>query len=170
MPKQLEGRSWLSLAKNQETAEWRDELLYEYYWEFNYPSTPTTFALRTDDYKFITYHGVWDTEELYDIKNDPKEMHNLIHDERYLSIIADLRKRLFAKLVNNEGQTTVPYTERFSTGAVLREATRSKEAKFPKEWLRTPDANGEIQGSRTFMQRDTERARKSKVKQKIQSQ
>jgi N-acetylglucosamine-6-sulfatase len=52
-PQQFEGKSLLSLAKGQKIPQWRDELLYEYYWEFNYPSTPTTFALRTDDYKFI---------------------------------------------------------------------------------------------------------------------
>lgn len=170
MPKQFEGQSLFALAKDKKVANWRDELLYEYYWEFNYPSTPTTFALRTDDYKFITYHGVWDTEELYDIKNDPKEMHNLINDEAYLSVIADLRHRLFVKLENNNEQHTVPYTERFSTGAVLREGTRSKAAKFPKAWLKTPDENGQIQGTRTFMRRDSIRAKASKVKQKPLSQ
>ena len=79
-PEQFEGESLYSLARGESESEWRDDLLYEYYWEFNYPSTPTTFALRTDDYKFITYHGLWDTEELYDMRTDPKEMHNLIHD------------------------------------------------------------------------------------------
>ncbi|MBU3005367.1 sulfatase family protein [Paraglaciecola arctica] len=164
-PQQFEGLSWLSLAKNNTSEHWRDELLYEYYWEFNYPQTPTTFALRTDQYKFITYHGVWDTEELYDIKNDPNEMYNLINNEAYLKVISSLRARLYSKLENDLGQTTVPYTERFSTGAVLREATRSKEAKFPKEWLKVPDKNGDIQDARTFMQPDAVRAKQSKVNQ-----
>ena len=72
-PVQFEGQSLLPLARGMSVSDWRKELLYEYYWEFNFPSTPTTFALRTDDYKLIQYHGIWDTEELYDIKNDPKE-------------------------------------------------------------------------------------------------
>ena len=46
-------------------------LLYEYYWEYNFPQTPTTFALRGKRYKFIQYHGIWDIDELYDLKNDP---------------------------------------------------------------------------------------------------
>ena len=52
----FDGRSFYGLARGEVTENWRNELLYEYYWEFNYPSTPTTFALRTDDYKFIQYH------------------------------------------------------------------------------------------------------------------
>ena len=110
--------------------------MYEYYWEFNFPSTPTTFALRTDDYKLIQYHGIWDTEELYDIKNDPKEMNNLVGDPQYLPIVAAMRQKLFQRLVNNQGQHVVPYTEKFSSGAVFRERDRSKAAEFPDRWLK----------------------------------
>src|SRR5690606_25589699 len=53
------------------------EFLYEYYWEHAFPHTPTTFALRNEQYKFIYYHGIWDTEELYDMQNDPEEKYNL---------------------------------------------------------------------------------------------
>ena len=52
---------------------WRTSLLYEYFWEYNYPQTPTTFALRGEHYKLIEYQGVWDSRELYDLKLDPKE-------------------------------------------------------------------------------------------------
>jgi len=138
--------------------DWRKDLMYEYYWEFNYPSTPTTFALRTDDYKFITYHGLWDTEELYAIKDDPKEMVNLIHDPTYLAIIADLRQKLFARLAQSSSGLSVPYTEKFSHGAVFREKDRSKAAEYPEEWLR----DGTERDLRNFMQRDTRRAARLK--------
>ena len=62
-PDHFAGASFYALGKGEQIGDWRKDLMYEYYWEFNYPSTPTTFALRTDDYKFITYHGLWDTEE-----------------------------------------------------------------------------------------------------------
>ena len=93
---QFVGASLLPLAKGEVVEDWRDNLLYEYYWEFNFPHTPTTLAIRSDDYKLIQYHGVWDTDELFDLKNDPQEMNNLIDDPRYLNVKVELRKALFA--------------------------------------------------------------------------
>jgi arylsulfatase A-like enzyme len=129
--------------------------LYEYYWEFNYPSTPTTFALRTDDYKFIQYHGVWDTEELYDMKNDPREMDNLIDDPSYLDVVARLRSQLFAQLESARGDHTIPYTEKFSHGAVFRHRDRSEAAEFSENWLR----KGDEDDLRDFMTPDAVRAK-----------
>lgn len=135
-PEQFEGQSFLPLALGKEVDDWRDELVYEYYWEFNFPHTPTTFALRTDQYKLIQYHGVWDTEELYDLKNDPNEMHNLINDPKHKDRVADMRYRLFSGLENNQGEHVIPYTEKYTHGAVYREKNRSKAADFPEPWLK----------------------------------
>src|SRR5690606_37229055 len=44
-PGHMDGRSFLRLARGEQV-EWRDALLYEYYWERNFPHTPTLFALR----------------------------------------------------------------------------------------------------------------------------
>lgn len=150
LPAQFEGDSMMLLVNGKEVKNWRTELLYEYYWEFNYPQTPTTFALRTDNFKLIQYHGVWDLEELYDMKNDPKEMINLIDDPKYLAVKVALRKKLFVMLENNQHERNVPFTEKFSQGAVLREAERSKAAEFPQKWLR----KGEEDDLRQFMQSD----------------
>lgn len=151
----FDGRSLYRLARGESADPWRDELLYEYYWEFNYPSTPTTFALRTDDYKFIQYHGIWDTDELYNLKDDPQELRNLIHDVDYLPVVAELRGRLFERLENRRGEHAIPYTQKFSTGAVFRHEDRSKAAEFPKQWLRS----GEEQDLRDFMTPDAVRAK-----------
>ena len=94
-PQGLDGRSWLPLARG-EKVEWRKELLYEYYWERNFPQTPTIHALRTDRYKFIRYHGIWDIDELYDLQEDPLEGNNLIFSAEHRQLIAEMRKRLFA--------------------------------------------------------------------------
>lgn len=149
-PKHFDGESFLPLVRGDDKVEWRDNFLYEYYWEFNYPSTPTTFALRTDGFKLIQYHGVWDTEELYDIKNDPKEMNNLIDDPDYLAIKVKLRKELFSKLQNNKGEHSVPFTEKFSSGAIYRHGDRSKAAEFPQSWER----EGSEADLRQFMKHD----------------
>ena len=118
-PEQFEGRSLLDLARGSRyriggtncSMSTTGNSIFQ---------VPHTFALRTDDYKLIQYHGIWDTEELYDMQNDPKEMRNLIGDPRYLPIVASMRQQLFKRLENNRGQHVVPYTEKFSSGAVFR--------------------------------------------------
>jgi N-acetylglucosamine-6-sulfatase len=79
VPEGLHGRSFLPLLKGEATP-WREAFLYEYFWERDFPQTPTVFGVRTDRYKFMQYHGVWDRYELYDLENDPDEMHNLLGD------------------------------------------------------------------------------------------
>lgn len=73
-------------------------LLYEYYWEHAFPHTPTTFALRGPRFKYIYYHGVWDTQELYDLATDPLEQHNLIDVPAYAQHVSAMRAALFDRL------------------------------------------------------------------------
>ncbi len=85
-PPHMDGQSFLPLAQlpstHRGTIPWRDYFLYVYYWEQNYPQTPTHFSLRGEQYKYTTYYGLWDTDELFDIQADPKEQNNLIHRSR----------------------------------------------------------------------------------------
>jgi arylsulfatase A-like enzyme len=118
----------------------RDVLTYEYYWEFNYPQTPTVFALRTDRYKYIQYHGVWDTEELFDLTLDPGETSNLIEDPALLEVKIDMRARLYAALTDRQGVNAIPYSQKYNQGAVFRHPDRSQAAEFPDKWQRTGDA------------------------------
>lgn len=141
-PDQLEGLSFAGFAKEDPRARpevWRDYIVYEYFWEYNYPSTPTTFAIRGDRYKYIQYHGIWDTEELYDLHNDPKEMVNLIEDPVYGDTVNTLRRELFEKLADSQGNHGMSYAERLGFGAVLRNENGSLADEFPKFWLRGPD-------------------------------
>ena len=55
---------------------------------------PTTFAVRTDKYKYISYNGVWDINELYDLEIDPYEMNNLIRNKAMDKIGLGLRNDL----------------------------------------------------------------------------
>ncbi len=73
----IHGRSAFPLLRG-ESSSWRDDFLYEYFWERSFPQTPTVLGIRTDRYKFMRYHGVWDRYELYDLQDDPDEMHNLL--------------------------------------------------------------------------------------------
>jgi N-acetylglucosamine-6-sulfatase len=98
----LDGQSFLPLLRG-ETVDWRDHILYEYHWEWNFPATPTTFAIRTDRYKYIFYHGVWDHDGFYDLQTDSIERHNLINVPAYQEQIAALKHQLFDELEASGG-------------------------------------------------------------------
>lgn len=98
----MDGRSFLPLLKGA-AIPWRDHILYEYYWEWNFPATPTVYAIRTEQYKYIYYHGVWDHDGFYDLKTDPHERHNLIHVPVYQDRITALKQRLFDELEHSGG-------------------------------------------------------------------
>jgi N-acetylglucosamine-6-sulfatase len=98
----VDGRSVLPVLRG-ERVDSPGELLYEYYWEHAFPHTPTTFALRGERFKYIYYHGVWDTQELFDLSNDPHERHNLIDLPEYKDTVTAMRKRLWDKLEETGG-------------------------------------------------------------------
>jgi N-acetylglucosamine-6-sulfatase len=135
-PPECDGGSWLPLAQGRQTP-WRTELLYEYYWERNFPQTPTMHALRGDRYKFIRYHGVWDMDELYDLESDPAELHNLIFSAPHQSIAEDMRARLFQTLEKKGGMHMPIYPDRGGQNR-LRNPRASHAADFPEEFYRPP--------------------------------
>ena len=102
-PANMQGRSFAPLLRGQ-TLPARDTMFYEYYWEAPFPQTPTTFAVRTDRYKYIFYNGIWDTNELYDLQQDPYEMNNLIRDTSMRQTGMALKAALFNWLQQTGGQ------------------------------------------------------------------
>lgn len=102
-PGQMQGYSFLPLLKGQPVSDWRDKVYYEYYWEWAFPQTPTIFSVRTDRYKYIFNHGLWDANELYDLENDPHEMNNLIRDPASHEIAGQLKKELWDWLESTGG-------------------------------------------------------------------
>jgi N-acetylglucosamine-6-sulfatase len=97
----LDGDSFLAWLKGEQKP-WRDHMLYEYHWEWNFPATPTLFALRTDRYKYIYHYGVWDHDGLYDLQTDPHERHNLINVPAYRDRAVAMRQRLFDELESRD--------------------------------------------------------------------
>lgn len=101
---QMRGESFLPMLTGSPAPEgWRHRIYYEYYWEYDFPQTPTTFGVRTDRYKYIHYHGVWDTNELYDLETDPDETRNLIGEPEYQDLAKQLDSDLFDWLEETGG-------------------------------------------------------------------
>jgi N-acetylglucosamine-6-sulfatase len=133
----MDGKSFLSLAGNK-PVPWRDFLLYEYYWEWPFPQTPTMFALRGDQFKYIHYYGLWDSNELYDLKADPLESRNLIYSAQHQDLVKQLREQLFTILSKTDGMYIPLYPARFGQQN-LRRKNGSKAAEFPPPLIKKPE-------------------------------
>ena len=103
IPDYYVGKSIKPTFNQKSTYVLRDTLFYEYYWEYDFPMTPTTFGVRGPQYKLIRYHGVWDRNEFYDLKNDPHELYNLIESEEHQEIIIHMTEDLYAWLTKTNG-------------------------------------------------------------------
>jgi len=114
-PPAFHGRSLMPLLRG-ERPEWRKEFVYEYEWERDYPYTPTITGLRTEQYSFMRYYGLWDIDELYDVRKDPEQMTNLLKDAR----IRLQRGRLFHQIGDEELKRTVRGLQ-FRMARILRE-------------------------------------------------
>ena len=102
-PLYMPGTSMIPLLTDRENSTRRSEIFYEYYWEYDFPMTPTVFGLRTDRFKYIRYHGIWDRNELYDLENDPEEMYNLIADPQYQETAREMAESVYDWLSKTGG-------------------------------------------------------------------
>ena len=134
-PAWMEGRSLLPLLAGRPDAAWRRELLYEYYWERNFPQTPTVHALREDRYKYVRYHGIWDIDELYDLADDPAESRNLIFSPGHESVAERMNAKLF-DLLEKTGGLQMPLPRDAGERNILRDAAGPPLAPFPDQLLK----------------------------------
>lgn len=118
VPEDMHGVSLLPLLKGEKPKDWRTGLYYHYY---EFPSEHAVrkhFGLRTNRYKLIRYywdendqkildqHRAWgmkdydmanthvDEWELYDLKNDAGEMHNIYGQEGTEQLTEELKAQL----------------------------------------------------------------------------
>jgi N-acetylglucosamine-6-sulfatase len=141
-PAYMDGQSFLPQLEGKKAVNWRTGLLYEYFWERSFPQTPTMHALRGDRYKLIHYTGLWDTDELYDIQNDPQELHNLFRTKENQGIVRDMTKQLF-DIMEKTGGMYIPLLPTGGGQHNLRYEKGSKAAVFPPYMMREkPESNG----------------------------
>ena len=127
--RRVDGASFLPLLKG-ESVPWREALLYEYFWEWNYPQTPTLHAVIGQRYKYIRAHGLWDTDELYDTQRDPTERRNLVREPGQADNVARMKRQLFA-LLRESGGLNIPLLPDRGRQFYHRHPERSAEAAFP---------------------------------------
>lgn len=95
-PEGMQGQDISPLYLANEKPEWRDEFFYEHPTLRNADFIPASEALVRKDWKYF-YWPEQGVEQLFDIKNDPHEEHDLIHDPSHAERLAEMRAR-FNKL------------------------------------------------------------------------
>ncbi|MCH6201559.1 sulfatase [Aquiflexum sp. LQ15W] len=93
-PSDMQGESLMPLLTGQSDKWNRDAVYYHYY---EYPSVHMVkrhYAIVTKEYKLIHFYYDVDEWELYDRKNDPKEMKNVYGDPAYTTV----KKKLHGEL------------------------------------------------------------------------
>ena len=94
IPKDIQGVSFVPLLKGEKPKHWRDAVYYHYH---EYPAEHAVkrhYGIRTSRYKLIHFYNDINTWELYDLKNDPKEMNNIYNDPKAQPLIKKLKKEL----------------------------------------------------------------------------
>ncbi|MGL4519485.1 MAG: sulfatase family protein [Phocaeicola sp.] len=94
VPSDIQGASILPLLQSDEKAEWRNSLYYHFY---EYPAEHAVkrhYGIRNDRYKLIHFYNDINVWELYDLQNDPSEMHNLYGDPSYGKVKEEMHQEL----------------------------------------------------------------------------
>ncbi|WP_390620368.1 sulfatase family protein [Stieleria varia] len=125
---------WPALC-GEENATGRERLLYEYYWERNYPHTPTLHAIIGGRWKYIRCHGLWDRDELYDLQSDPDELNNLIDRPEHSQRVIEMNQSLWKMLHETDGKE-MPLLEDRGPNFPWRNPDAAPQAPFPREFFR----------------------------------
>jgi arylsulfatase A-like enzyme len=92
IPEIYQGRSLVPLVTGEEKTLNRDTILIEHLWEFEH--IPPSEGVRTAEWKYLRYVNDKSSEELYNLKNDPKEINNLVSKAGYATELKKLRNKL----------------------------------------------------------------------------
>ena len=108
VPDDIQGVSLVPLLKNNSSPKhWRDALYYHFY---EYPAEHAVkrhYGIRTERYKLIHFYNDIDEWELYDLQEDPHEMHNLYGHPEMHEVQQQLHRRL--KELQEEYGETIEY-------------------------------------------------------------
>ncbi|HMN40926.1 MAG TPA: sulfatase [Phycisphaerales bacterium] len=104
-PGEMQGASFRPLLEGREGPWDRPAVFYHYYEEGTEHHVAAHYGVRTDRYKLIRFYSEVRAWELYDLREDPRELRNVYDDPAYAPIVADLKARL-ERLKARYGDTT----------------------------------------------------------------
>ena len=93
-PADMQGRSLLPILRGRPPADWRTSMYYRYYHDPGDHDTRTHYGVRTTTHKLI-YFWKKDQWELFDVVNDPDELHNLYGEPGQEQLTATLKTELY---------------------------------------------------------------------------
>lgn len=102
IPESYQGISLVPYLNNENIPEKRSSMLVEHL--FRMPFIPSSEGIRTDEWKYFRYRFISDSEELYNLKNDPLETSNLAKDPVYSKIVTELRQECDGLIKKYEDQ------------------------------------------------------------------
>jgi arylsulfatase A-like enzyme len=93
IPADMQGRSLLPVWRGHPPADWRTSMYYRYYHDPGDHNTRAHYGVRTRTHKLI-YYWKKDQWELFDLVNDPQEMHNLYGEPGQEAVTESLKTEL----------------------------------------------------------------------------
>ena len=120
-PDEMQGRSLVSVLEGHTPGDWRTSMYYRYYHDPGDHDTRAHYGIRTRTHKLI-YFWKKDQWELFDLVNDPFELHNLYgqpgHEALTASLKADLAR--LKREVHDEDQLANEQLPNGVDGSVAR--------------------------------------------------
>ena len=101
----MQGRSLVPVLRGRMPPDWRRSMYYRYYHDPGDHNTRAHYGVRTLTHKLI-YFWKKDQWELFDLVNDPLELHNLYGQPGHEQIVAALKAELLRlkRAVHDEDQ------------------------------------------------------------------
>ena len=93
VPAEMQGRSLLPVLRGRTPIDWRTAMYYRYYHDPGDHNTRAHYGVRTRTHKLI-YFWKKDQWEMFDLVNDPHELHNLYGEPGQSELTAGLKQVL----------------------------------------------------------------------------
>ncbi len=126
VPDDMQGESFLPLLNPKNKKEWRKSLYYHYYMHKGH-GVAKHYGVKTKQYKLMHFY-VTDEWELFDLKNDPREMKSEYDNPEY----ANIKKMMHEELARLRELYKVPIDTSTGRGNNKKKKDKNKKEKDKK--------------------------------------